>query len=318
MFFSKGRLAIVTGAIALFIAAAAVYTHLEREVTIKVDEKIVEATTFSDNVEDVLKEKNIKLGKEDVVIPGIDEKVEDKMTIEVKRAFPVKIFYDGKQKFVKTQPDRVKNIVKKANISLDEKDKTIPELDEHIKTNDSIQVVRVEEKVDTKVNTLPYKTVTRKDSRLPIGSTKVVQQGEKGKEKVMTTYKLENGEVISKNTNKILLKKSKPKIVLMGSMNIAYRGGNKFSYKQKMNMTATAYTHTGNCTATGTTTRRGIVAVDPSIIPLGSRLYIEGYGYARAEDTGGAIKGNRIDVFLPSHSEARRYGRRQVTVYILK
>lgn len=318
MFYRKGRLAIITGAIALFIAAASVYTHLEKEVTIKVDEKIVEATTFSDNVEDVLKEKNIKLKKEDVIIPGIDEKVEDKMTIEVKRAFPVKILYDGKQKLVKTQPDKVKNIVKKANISLNEKDKTIPELEEHIKTNGSIQVVRVEEKVDTKVNTLPYKTVTRKDSSLPVGSTKVVQQGEEGKEKVITTYNLEDGEVISKNTNKILLKKSKPKIVLMGSMNVAYRGGSKFSYKQKMNMTATAYTYTGNCTATGTTTKRGVVAVDPSVIPLGSRLYIEGYGYARAEDTGGAIKGNRIDVFLPSYSEARRYGRRQVTVYILK
>lgn len=318
MFFNKGRLAILTGAIALFIAAIAVYTHLEKEVTIKVGEKVVEATTFSDNVEEVLKEKNIKLGKEDVVVPGIDEKVKDKMTIEVKRAFPVKIFYDGKERLVKTQPDKVKNIVKKANISLDQKDKTVPELEEHIKTKGSIQVVRVEEKVDIKVNNIPYKTITRKDSNLSVGSTKVAQEGEEGKEKIITTYNLENGEIVSKTTNKILLKESKPKIVLMGSMDVAYRGGSKFSYKQKMSMTATAYTYTGSCTATGTTTRRGVVAVDPSVIPLGSRLYIEGYGYARAEDTGGAIKGNRIDVFLPSYSEARRYGRRQVTVYVLK
>lgn len=318
MFYGKSRLAIITGAITLFIAATVIYTHLEKEVTIKVDDKIEETTTFSESVEDLLKEKNIKLAPEDVVIPGIDEKVKDNMTVVIKRAFPVKVSCDGKDKVIKTQPDKVKNILKKADISLKEKDKTVPELDKIVKNNTTIQVIRVEEKVDTKVNTIPYKTITRKDSSLPVGKTKVIQQGEEGKEKIITTYNLENGEAISKKTNKILLKSPKPKIVLMGSMNVAYRGGAKFAYSQKMRMLASAYTHTGSCTASGTTTRRGVVAVDPSVIPMGSRLYIEGYGFARAEDTGGAIKGNRIDVFLPSHSEARRYGRRWVTVYILK
>lgn len=318
MFYSKGRLAIATGAIALFIAAAAIYTHLEKEVTIKVDDKVEETTTFSDNVEDLLREKNIKLAPEDVVIPGVDKKVKDNMTIVIKRAFPIKISYDGKDQLVRTQPDKVKNILRKADISLSEKDKTIPALDEFVKNDTTIQVIRVEEKVDTKVNTIPYKTITRKDSSLPVGTTKVIQQGEEGKEKIITTYSLENGETVSKKTNKILLKSSKPKIVLMGSMNVATRGGTKFSYSRKMRMMASAYTYTGNRTASGTTTRKGVVAVDPSVIPMGSKLYIEGYGFARAEDTGGAIKGNKIDVFLPSYSEAKRYGRRWVTVYILK
>jgi 3D (Asp-Asp-Asp) domain-containing protein len=58
--------------------------------------------------------------------------------------------------------------------------------------------------------------------------------------------------------------------------------------------------------------------VDPDIIPLGSRLYIDGYGFARAEDTGGAIKGERIDLFMDSRAEANRFGKRWVTVYVLK
>lgn len=60
-----------------------------------------------------------------------------------------------------------------------------------------------------------------------------------------------------------------------------------------------------------------IIAVDPNVIPLGTKVYVEGYGYATAEDTGGAIKNMRIDVLVPSHEEARQWGRRTVTVKIL-
>ena len=67
----------------------------------------------------------------------------------------------------------------------------------------------------------------------------------------------------------------------------------------------------------------GVVAVDPSVIPLGTKLYIEAvdgswtYGYAVAGDTGGAIKGNRIDLFFNSNAEAMSFGRRQAKVYVL-
>lgn len=70
-------------------------------------------------------------------------------------------------------------------------------------------------------------------------------------------------------------------------------------------------------TYTGMTPRRGIVAVDPRVIPFHTKLYIEGYGYGVAEDIGGAIKGNHIDVFIPSLREARKWGRKKVRVYIL-
>ena len=71
-------------------------------------------------------------------------------------------------------------------------------------------------------------------------------------------------------------------------------------------------------TASGTKARPGVVAVDPSVIPLGTRLYVEGYGFAVAEDTGGAIKGNRIDLFYENRKQALNYGMRKVKVYILK
>jgi 3D (Asp-Asp-Asp) domain-containing protein len=67
-------------------------------------------------------------------------------------------------------------------------------------------------------------------------------------------------------------------------------------------------------TASGERVRPGMVAVDPTVIPLGTRLWVEGYGEAEALDTGGAIKGKIIDVYFPSHQQALEWGRKQVTI----
>ena len=81
---------------------------------------------------------------------------------------------------------------------------------------------------------------------------------------------------------------------------------------------ATAYTWTGCRTATGTWPSRGTVAVDPRVIPLGTELYIEGYGPAIAADTGSAIKGNRIDLYMESEDECWAWGRRTVEVRVIE
>lgn len=69
-------------------------------------------------------------------------------------------------------------------------------------------------------------------------------------------------------------------------------------------------------TASGRYTRQGIVAVDPRLIPLGSKVYVPGYGWAIAADTGGAIIGNRIDIWLPSSGQCYQWGIRQVTIKV--
>lgn len=94
---------------------------------------------------------------------------------------------------------------------------------------------------------------------------------------------------------------------------------------ETITVTATAYTaHCEGCsgiTATGINLLKNpdmkVIAVDPSVIPLGTKVYVEGYGNAIAGDTGGAIKGNKIDVFIPEHSEAMSWGRKTVNVTIL-
>ena len=92
-------------------------------------------------------------------------------------------------------------------------------------------------------------------------------------------------------------------------------------YSRKLQMEATAYTTQdpgcGLYTARGNLLRKGLVAVDPSVIPLGTRLYIPGYGPAIADDTGGAIVGHKIDLAYESRNEALKFGRRVVTVYVI-
>ena len=85
-----------------------------------------------------------------------------------------------------------------------------------------------------------------------------------------------------------------------------------------LTMEATAYTWTGQRTASGTWPAVGTVAVDPQVIPLGSRLYVEGYGEAVAEDTGGLVKGNIIDIYLPTEDQCWQWGRRQVEVRVME
>ena len=93
-------------------------------------------------------------------------------------------------------------------------------------------------------------------------------------------------------------------------------------YTEVMGMEATAYLPTDGSaegiTAMGIPATYGIVAVDPDIIPLGSRVYIPGYGEALAADTGGAIYGYRIDLCMENYYEAMDFGRRTVTVFVLK
>lgn len=96
---------------------------------------------------------------------------------------------------------------------------------------------------------------------------------------------------------------------------------------QSKSITVTATAYTAECAGCSGITKTGVnlkanpnakvIAVDPSVIPLGSKVYVEGYGYATAEDTGGAIKGNKIDVFVPNRNDALQWGRKQVKVTII-
>ncbi len=142
---------------------------------------------------------------------------------------------------------------------------------------------------------------------------------------LITSYQvtLINGKPVEKKAIRTERVEPKSEIILIGKpASVTSRGG--YVRKKVMQMSATGYdispqTLPGSSgrTCTGIPARFGVIAVDPRVIPLGTKLYIEGYGFGIAADTGGAIKGSRIDLCFNSRSESLAWGRRTVKVHVL-
>lgn len=186
----------------------------------------------------------------------------------------------------------------------------------------------------TKINTqtvykYEYTTFTAQplvqyDPKKPAGWRQVLRQAKPGK--IEKKYRLvyQNNKLIQKQLVKQrVVAAARPALIVKGGNRVASRGGvisrgGERDVAKVMNVLATAYTHTGRRTATGIWPHRGVVAVDPRVIPFGTRLWIEGYGEGIAADMGSGIKGNHIDLFFDSYGEAINWGMRNVTVYVLE
>jgi 3D (Asp-Asp-Asp) domain-containing protein len=177
---------------------------------------------------------------------------------------------------------------------------------------------------------IPARTVERLTPSLAPGRSKVIVAGKAGVVEIETVYAQRNGGPVRRLTaTSKILRAPHPRIVAEGIgggglWGFEARGITRMGFmaRSAILMLATAYTADSaggdGMTAIGRRAGHGIVAVDPRVIPLGTRLYIPGYGLAIAGDTGGAIVGNRIDLGFDSLRDAMLFGRRAVTVYRLK
>jgi 3D (Asp-Asp-Asp) domain-containing protein len=165
-------------------------------------------------------------------------------------------------------------------------------------------------------------TIRQPDSTLEKCVEKVTQEAQDGTKTVTVNVSFADGvEVSAKPISEKITEAAKPQIINVGTRDTVEtsRGAMRFSRTQMMEASAYLPTDGSNSgiTATGIPARNGIVAVDPNVIPLGTRLYVQGYGVALAADVGGAINGNRIDLCMEDYNDAMRFGRRSVKVYIL-
>ena len=258
-------------------------------------------SSIYDTVGEVLKDKGIKLGSLDYTKPALSERLEEDDTIDIIRV----------------------------------KEETVVE-------EDKIAFKKIEEKTNklfkgqSKVQQKGQDGINAKHIKRRYENGKLVKE-ELVKEEV-TREKHDNVVLVGTKEKPVAKPKAKPVSRSSISRSGVVRSSNSSSKApstsasvsgKTITMSASAYdlsyASTGKrpgdrgygITASGMKARYGVVAVDPRVIPLGTKLYIEGYGNAIAGDTGGAIKGNRIDLFYNSHSEAMNFGRRQVKVTIL-
>lgn len=170
---------------------------------------------------------------------------------------------------------------------------------------------------------LPYQQIVRESEDLYLGELKVSQEGQEGWRERVYQVTYWQGQPVDRTLVSVITHDPVPEVLLQGTK-VAWRKlvrtEGEFDYCLRKKMFATSYD--GNCrgcngvTYTGTVVRKGVCAVDPEVIPLGSKLYVEGYGLCRAEDIGGLIKGDRIDLGFADVSEGF-WSARWTDVYLL-
>jgi len=293
---------------------------LYRDVTLACDQTEIQKTfTAASTVGEYLAAAGVELAPEDEVTPGLATPITDDMTINVTHAVNVRITADGSTKNLTILPVTVRTALHQAGISLGEMDEVTPALDSIIAGDSSIQVTRITVKEWVEKAVTKPQEIRKADSGLSIGSTRVLVRGVSGitentwqvvyRDGVETDRQL----LVSRNVRKPV-----SRVVAYGTKAIenAAVANVDFSTKEALSVTATAYV-AGGITKSGLPAKVGVIAVDPSVIPLGTKVYVEGYGYAIAADTGGKIKSNRIDVCLPTQAECVAWGVKRVKLYVL-
>ena len=303
----------IAAAFVILAAVMFIYNNLvPREVTAAINGEKFEFESKAHTVEGFLEENDIEFSEGDYVSQPLTAYISDGMKIKIDHATDFKITADGKTRKYRTLANTVSEALKDKNVKVGKNDIVEPGLDELLTKNMKIVIKRVKIKEETKEEKIEFKTVTKDDSSLDEGTTMVVTEGKEGKAKV--TYKVTYVDGVESSRSEIsreTLTAAVDKVVANGTR-INFDGQ---SYSRKLVVKAYAYTG-GGTTAMGTRARVGEIAVDPSVIPLGSEVYIEGVGARRAEDTGGNIVGNTIDIYMDTNAECIGWGARYVTIYI--
>lgn len=335
--------------VALAAAGMAVATGLVvmllpsyRQVFVQDEQMFFAYQTSADTVDDFLQDSGIELNGGDALNVLPQEPIEEGMRIEINRPKPVTIIAGSQVHFISLSTGTVKDALEQARLEYDAGDEISPTLEDPISEGLQIVLQRVDVRYETETVAIPFKTVTQNDPTLEKGKTQVKTQGSNGEKAVTVRIEMRDGEEIAREevsqqvilqpVNKVIrngVKVAAPKPTPAAVSAFGLRNDNRKAKAppkaaeigRTVKVEATAYTHTGKKTATGTMPKVGTVAVNPKQIPYGSVLYIEGYGYGIAEDTGAFRHYDRfqIDLFMDTERECIKWGRkRNVTVYILK
>ncbi|MDO5014428.1 MAG: 3D domain-containing protein [Clostridia bacterium] len=302
-------------------------------------------------VKEAISKAGINIKDGDTVNIPLDSKLKEGMDIIVTGKDFISIIDEDKIYSCESSGETLGEILKKLNITLDSDDEISKPLDSVPEKGSSIEILRVEFKVRTVIETVKHKTINVDDNGYYIGQSRVIKPGVDGKNENTYSDKYVNGKLSESTLTKTkVIKKPVNKVVGHGTRVHVKNGirpiskkrlpsryglssdGIPTNYLKVFRGGSTAYTcnipsyHGSGNTATGAKAQSGLVAVNPRQIPYGTEMYIVSsdgkkvYGYAIAADTGGFAKGNRtiVDVYMDTANECYQWGRRDVCIYILK
>jgi len=320
----------------------------KKGVTVVIDGQSAYHTTEAETVSQVLEEVDIVLAQGDVVSPVLESPVVDGTEIVVRQAVPVTIACNGDSMELRVIGTTVADALVAAGLDPSIGLHVTPPVDAELSEDMTITATDVFMRIVREDGPIPFETVLEEDPSLLVGKTRVVQSGVPGAGirvyeilmlgEIETTRTVKAEEVLVAPVNQVVRVGTRVPITSAGGSAYLRPGATPSAAPPgsgtTLTVTATAYTPwDAGCGGIGVIERKltsykvpegwGIVAVDPSVIPLGTRLYVPGYGYAIAADTGGAIQSSKIDVCFwtggegPSKIASRAWGRRTITITIV-
>jgi len=308
------------------------FVWAQKGVTVVVDGETHYMKTQADTVSSLLDQAGVAIDEGDVVTPAPDAQLTDGMTIVVRHAVPVHVSLADERISLDVIGLTVADALIAAGVDAGSGVACEPPLDTPLSPDLEITVQDVFIRIAEASAPVPFETVTEADPSLPQGARKIVREGRPGT--MLRVYRVtvtDGSEGQRTLTAERVLVEPEAEVVAVGtkrsSGNVVVARSKPpevaaTSDGRKLTVATTGYAPgvdgVGTRTATGAKAGYGIIAVDPGVIPLGTRVYIPGYGYAVAADTGGAIRGNKIDLCFDTRAEALAWGRRSVTITVLQ
>ncbi|MCE5286715.1 MAG: G5 domain-containing protein [Pelosinus sp.] len=318
--FNRKKLVLVV-VLTLAVLVVTGFAWSYKKVNVIADGRQFSVNTLDNNAEAVLTKAGVALKNGDEYRLST-QKVMNGTTIEVYRAVPITVVYKGQSQTVVTGKPTVGEVAEslglvKDNIKLE------PGSDAKVVPDMTVVATTLSEKIVEKQEAELFQVIRRPDPTLEKGVEEVENEGKDGVKSITLKIKfvddVQNGEEVL--AEKVIVPAT-PEVIRVGVRDTVETSRGSMRFRRIDSMEATAYNPWdgggAGITASGIQARHGVVAVDPGIIPLGTRVYIPGYGLALAADTGGDIIGNRIDLCFESYAEAIHFGRRTVKVYILE
>lgn len=294
-------------------------------------------TSFASDPEVVLNEAGVELDSDDFYTTAASGGVSE---ITVQRAQSITIDYCGETISTSSYGETLGDVLNRHGIQTYGNYTVSHKLDEQTFDGMQVRISNVVEAREVYTVELPAKTVYCDDPSLPMGQEKVLVEGSSGQILRTANVVYLNGQEQSRTVlEETVLEQPVDRLVAVGTGEntagelyigdgyIVLPTGEVLTYTYADTFVATAYTHMdpgcSTTTATGTDVHWGTVAVDPTVVPYGTRMFIltpDGsfvYGIGTAEDCGGGVKGKHVDLYVPAMEYAYQVGRQNVTIYFL-
>ena len=297
-------------------------------VIVKIDDSRAVLTTYyettNNRVDTFIENHDIDFDPNyDAIDFDMHDSIYDEMCINITKAYDVKVKVDGQEYTHRVLPGEdstAREILTALGITRHEQDLMNFGNNEKVCKDEEIIIQRVTKELVTEEETFGFKVKYVADSSLVIGDTKVKQKGRKGvTEHTYEVVYVDGVEQSKTLVDSVVVKEKRDKVIAYGTKILQGKPAG-LKYKEKFSkVRAVSYYYSGNPRGVyGLDCEYGTCAVDRDLIPLGSLLYIEGYGYAIANDVGGAIKGKTVDLYMERLGQCGIWGARWTNVYLIE